>query len=590
MVTTYDLFQCTLCLTLFNSGQCQRHNNVYIRSFCTNGMLVVGGDTGDDKDRRNMRQKESRLRNVKLLGGSCNICGTTDKLDIHHSWYVSEDAGTHSNHNAMRELIEKEPERFALLCHRCNVFVGHVHTSMNDGTYSNLLDEANKLMEGRKSHSGEIFTAGHALKREVKCVACANMIVVRGRHRKKFCSKECRNKNRRKASKKQRQRQSPAILDCAVCSKPFQITTGKHTTCSPECRRRQRNLQEKEAQLRIINRLGGQCRICNTKENLEVNHRWYVDEDRATRSKHTFIEKLVDAQPERFSCLCHMCNVIVGHVCTSMMEGTHTKAEAEALKMREARKNNPQSTLIAYSCVPKKPIQCAACSNVLVVRGRHGKRFCSVECKSEYYQRPDMKAQRRENNRAYHRRLNPPKVLNCIECKKEFEQTTGGQISCSKECADKRTRRLKSLYARERRLPKFHTCDICGDRFQRIDGGRTCSVECRKHLENRRRQAQYKRQKDLRDANAVHLTCEACGKTFRKKPGPTASACSDTCKGELRRRKYSEKHPSILASCSICGGKFQKRGPHKTCSPKCHGVHVQRYHIVYNTKLKLKRH
>ena len=154
-------------------------------------MLVIGGDTGNDKDHRNMRQKKSRLRNVELLGGSCNICGTTDKLDIHHRWYDSEDAGTHSNHNAVLELIEKEPERFSCLCHRCNVFVGHLHASMNGGTYSSLLDEANKLMEGRKSHSDEILTAGHALKREVKCVMCDNMVVVRGRHKKKFCSKEC---------------------------------------------------------------------------------------------------------------------------------------------------------------------------------------------------------------------------------------------------------------------------------------------------------------------------------------------------------------------------------------------------------------
>ena len=560
-------------------------------------MLVVGRDTGDDQDHRSVRQKKSRLRNVELLGWSCNICGTTDKLEIHHRWYDNEDAGTHSNHNAVRELIEKEPERFACLCHRCNVFVGHVHASMKGGTYPSLLDEAKKLMEGRKSHSGEILTARHALKRQVKCVACGNVVVVRGRHQKKFCSKECILKDRREARKEQRRCQSPAILDCVMCSKPFQRTTGNQTTGSPECRRKrsdgvraQRNLQEKEARLRNISRLGGQCRICNTKENLEVNHRWYIDEDRAMRSKHTFIEKMVDAQPERFSCLCRRCNTLVGHVHASMREGTHTKAEAEARKMLEGRKNNPQPTLIAYSCVPKQRIQCAACGNVLVVRGRQGKRFCNVECKNEYYQRPDMKAQRREYNKAYHQRLNPPKVLNCIECKKEFERITGGQISCSKECADKRTRRLKSLYEREHRLPIFHTCDICGDRFQRRDGGRTCNVECQKHLENRRRQAQYKRQKDLRDANAVHLTCEACGEAFRKKPGPAASACSNTCKGELRRRKYCEKHPPILASCSVCGGKFQKRGPHKTCSPKCHGVHVQRYHIVYSTKLKLKRH
>ena len=111
MVMTYDLFQYALCLTLFNFGQCQRQDNVYIRSFCTNGMPVVGGDTGDDQDHRNVRQKKSRLRNVELLGWSCNICGTTDKLEIHHRWYDNEDAGTHSNHNAVRELIEKKTRK-----------------------------------------------------------------------------------------------------------------------------------------------------------------------------------------------------------------------------------------------------------------------------------------------------------------------------------------------------------------------------------------------------------------------------------------------------------------------------------------------
>ena len=521
-------------------------------------MIDVGQasrSTGKIRVSRNVRQREKRLRNVEMLGQSCSICGTTEKLEIHHSWYDDGDAGTHSNHDAVRKLLEKEPDRFACLCHRCNVLVGHIHASMRDGTHANLTDEVDRMVEGRKNHSGEILTAGRVLTRQVKCASCDNMISVRGQHQKKFCSKECVLKNRRETRKDQRQYQSPATLKCAMCPKTFQITTGNQTTCSPECRikragevRAQRNLQEKEARLRNINLLGGRCRVCNTEEKLEVNHRWYVEEDRVMRSKHTSIEKMIEAKQGRFSCLCHRCNVLVGHIHASKNEGTYGKVEYESRKMLVGRESNPHPILIAYSRVSKRQIRCDACGKALTVRGQHGKRFCNAECKKEYYQRPDMKAQRKGYNKAYYRRLNPPKILNCIVCKNKFEQKAGGQLSCSEKCADERTGELKRQYARERRLPKFFTCGICGIGFQRKDGSKACSAECKRQLMCQRRQTQYKRLKELRDANAAYLTCEACGKKFRKKPGPAASACSDACKGELRRRKYREKHPPTFVN------------------------------------------
>ena len=554
-------------------------------------------DTEGINARRRALQKEKRLRNVELLGKECSICGATEKLEVHHRWYDGDDAGTHSNHQFMRELIESEPGRFACLCHRCNTFVGHVHASMKDNTYDMLIDEADKVVKGRKNHSADILTARHALGKQVKCTACDNVIVVRGNHQKKFCSKECILKNRRKTHKDQRQYQSPAILRCVICEKTFQITTGNQITCSPKCRmkrsekvKEQRNLKEKEARLRNINRLGGQCRVCDTKEKLEVHHRWYIDDDRAMRSKHTFIEKMVMAQPARFTCLCHRCNTLVGRVYTSMGEGTYDKVCAEARKMLKGRKNNPQSVLIAYSRVPERQIRCAECDNLLTIHGRHGKRFCNTECKNDYYRRPDIKAKRQEYNKAYYRRSNPPKILSCVICKEEFEQKTGGQKSCSKKCSNERNGKLKKQYAREHRMQKFFACDICDNEFQRKDGSKACSIECRMQLEYRRNQTQYRRLKELRDANATHLTCKVCGGRFRKKPGPAAGACSDACKGELRRRKCREKHQPTLVACSVCKKSFQRKGPHKTCSAECHKIHVRRYHIDYNTTLKLNRH
>ena len=205
---------------------------------------------------RNANRRELQLRNINLLGGRCRICNTSEKLEVHHRWYTSADKGTHGEHDSMKNLIKMEPKRFACLCHRCNVFVGHIYKNIVNKTYDILIDEAEKMMEGRENYSDDTLTQRHVLKRQIKCAVCEKIMSVSGRHPKKFCSSECKLADRRK-NRKAQQHPTLKILNCVMCSETFQITTGKQITCSPKCRMRrveeirtQQNLQQKETCLK----------------------------------------------------------------------------------------------------------------------------------------------------------------------------------------------------------------------------------------------------------------------------------------------------------------------------------------------------
>lgn len=529
------------------------------------------------KTQRNANRRERQLRNINLLGGRCRICNASEKLEVHHRWYTSADKGTHGEHDSMKNLIEMEPKRFACLCHRCNVLVGHIYKNKVNKTYDILIDEAEKMMEGRKNYSDDILTQRHALKRQIKCAVCEKIMSVNGRHLKKFCSSECKLADRRK-NKKVQQHQTLKILNCVTCSETFQITTGKQITCSPKCRMRraeeiktQQNLQQKETRLKNINRLGSRCRICNAVEKLEVHHRWYTDEDRAMRSNHINIESCIKKQPERFACLCHMCNVIAGGVYRNMKNDTFDILTDEVRRMIKGRKN--KKILTQYMNVPIRQVKCIVCNTKTNARGKQSKKFCSKECKREY---------RRTTQNKKYKQLNPPKILSCVVCAEEFTQTTGGQKSCSKKCADMRTRELKREYERRHRLPKFGVCVTCGNEFQRKDGRATCSGKC--DLSHKRKMAikerKYARRRYEQSYSPTLLACVVCGNEFQRKAGPKKT-CSVKCKQELAKQRYLKKHPPVFSKCVICDNTFKRNGPHKTCSIKCHKVHVRSYMRKY---------
>lgn len=382
--------------------------------------------------------------------------------------------------------------------------------------------------------------------------------------------------------------QGSKILDCAICLRSFQIKTGNQITCSLECRMQYRKetrarykIEQKEARLKNIKRLGGKCHICNTTEKLEVHHRWYIDEDRATRSNHKIIENLITKQPKRFACLCRTCNTLVGHVSNSMKNGIYDKLILEAQKMAKGRTLHKNSIHTQRMRVPERQKRCAECSNLFNVSGKHGQKFCSDKCK---------KADRNRRQNQQYRQDHPQKTLICIVCSTSFKQS-GNQLSCSQKCADKRTGELKKQYAHKHRVPKFGTCVICSTKFTRTDGTNTCSAKCRLH--NNQLQARKNNKRVRQSYKQTHpptfLKCVVCEDRFQKKPGPIASTCSEKCKGELRRQKYLQKHPPVFIDCTICGTPFKRHGPHKTCSAKCHQIHNVRYRHEYNSKLQRER-
>lgn len=104
-------------------------------------------------------EKKRQLRKLGLdrfaemkrwFGDRCHVCGRTDKLSIHHMWYLkSGDAvdkkyttsDKHVYYNELYPLVKSEPDRFRLLCNTCHKIVG-LFQSLNSESRKRMLVEA----------------------------------------------------------------------------------------------------------------------------------------------------------------------------------------------------------------------------------------------------------------------------------------------------------------------------------------------------------------------------------------------------------------------------------------------------------------
>ena len=203
-------------------------------------------------------------------------------------------------------------------------------------------------------------------------------------------------------------------------------------------------------------------------------------------------------------------------------------------------------------------------------------------------------------------RNNPNKkiasVINCIECGKEFKQTHGGHLTCSKECAEvrrlkidkiryKTTDKEKTLQQRKKyqeknkdkikilqrkryekeqilRQSQIRICIVCGNSFTYVNGvsygTKLCSEEC---FKVRRLQQTKKWQKENRERYL-----ELRNKTIKK--------CAEKNKEKNCMKKYNV--PRLIGNCTICGKEFVKKTINSiTCSKSCSRE---------NTKNKQKEH
>ena len=72
------------------------------------------------------RTCERRRQAIESLGGTCYVCGSKIRLELHHLLYDDEWNGKHQGWNIWRRTVkevEQHPERFRALCHFCHKVV-----------------------------------------------------------------------------------------------------------------------------------------------------------------------------------------------------------------------------------------------------------------------------------------------------------------------------------------------------------------------------------------------------------------------------------------------------------------------------------
>lgn len=315
----------------------------------------------------------------------------------------------------------------------------------------------------------------------------------------------------------------------------------------------------------LIELLGGKCKVCNSTENLHVNHRWYVAEDKGTGGKWKKILALYEKNPKRFSCLCSRHNQLAGALCAVINNPAdiYELFMDEVSKMVEGRKN---SSVSYHTLSLRLHNQCVICNKQINGKGK----TCSKECQD------NLDVSRRKKYVA------DPRIKVCAICGKTFQQRSNSK-TCGKECG-KKYRYKHHLFAHR----KYKECVICGGDL--TGKGKTCSDECSVKLrlntsrkkEHRRSQniqleckicnklflREYPRQITCNDecklqwlVKAKTDDCVVCGKTFNKRTGNQIT-CSSDC---MAQRLY----PAQMIKCTICDKTFQRKSNSKTCSNEC---------------------
>ena len=282
----------------------------------------------------------------------------------------------------------------------------------------------------------------------------------------------------------------------------------------------------------LIERLGGKCQVCYSTKTLQVNHRWYVPEDKGTGGKWKKILELYEKNPKRFSCLCPRCNRLSGAIITVKNDpaGLYKRFMDEVSKMIEGRK----CSSLSYQILSKRQYKdCVICSKRIEGRGK----TCSEECREKLDVSRRMKY------------VTDPRMKACAFCGQTFQRRNNSK-TCSKECS-KKYRYNHHIFAHR----KYKECVVC--RRTLTGKGKTCSDKCSAEL-----QLDTSRKKERRRYQHATLECRTCGKQFQRKY-PRQLTCGNECRLKWRSRTKT-------GDCVVCGNRFEKRtGNQITCSKEC---------------------
>lgn len=210
-------------------------------------------------------------------------------------------------------------------------------------------------------------------------------------------------------------------------------------------------------------------------------------------------------------------------------------------------------------------LTCLNCNKTFI--GNKTNKFCSKECKSKHMKENftintfECKSCRKSFDskntfaqfcgttcRSKHYREHNKIKCVCIVCEDEFETPYKGQKCCSVECANK-----------SRTVQPLVTCEHCGREYRRQKnyGGSFCSRKCSfEHMKTKE-----------------NIVCECCGEIFEKYPSRKSNLCSSCFQDELNKRREEKQREAENAKekqCVTCQKIFNPDNmQQKYCSDEC---------------------
>ena len=184
----------------------------------------------------------------------------------------------------------------------------------------------------------------------------------------------------------------------------------------------------------------------------------------------------------------------------------------------------------------------------------------------------------------------------CIICDKEFNATTGNQISCSKKCSGIRDSVKQKECNSKKHIPKKKKCIICGKMFVRPGTNAvTCGDECAEiNNDKKRRIYAQKVRGNYPKKLGDERKCVVCSEKFIR-ISTKQKTCSKECSkknGLIKRRVHYPKYspPPAYRKCIICGKEFRQVTNKKTCSKECAKIPIwgdkTRWNVKNRDKIK----
>ena len=190
-----------------------------------------------------------------------------------------------------------------------------------------------------------------------------------------------------------------------------------------------------------------------------------------------------------------------------------------------------------FKSVVRTMVKCPICGKNFKPH-RSNAKYCSKACRQAANKKRSAARQR-----IYYHKLNPalPKLIECIECGKQFKPKSIRNICCSIQCSHKRCKRRENERNRQSYLLMHdkpgktqynNKCQICGKYFITTSASaKYCSKECKNIARDDPWLASQKPTdiERFKLPSVIKKTCKHCGKTFTGHIYGNNPFCSGKC-------------------------------------------------------------